>query len=59
MKGGTQMKKRGSNIIDLLIVGSFAALTAIVTKCVDDKNFDDKLDEALEERGFVNKEEAK
>ncbi len=53
------MKKRGSNIIDLLIVGAFAALTAIVTKCVDDKNFDNKLDEALEERGFVNKEEAK
>lgn len=52
------MKRRGSNIIDLLIVGAFAALTAIVTKQVDDRNFDDKLDEALEERGFTkNKEE--
>lgn len=51
------MKKRGSYIFDLLVVGAFAALTAIVTKRIDDKEFDEKLDEALEERGFTKKEE--
>lgn len=51
------MKKRGSYIFDMFIVGAFAALTAIVTKRVDDKDFDKKLDEALAERGFAKKEE--
>ena len=55
-----EMKKKGSYILDLIVVGAFAALTAIVTKRVDDKNFDEKLDEALTERGItVNEEEAK
>lgn len=56
-KEENRMKRRGSYIFDLLIVGGFAALTAIVTKRIDDKGFDEKLDEALEERGFVKKEE--
>ena len=56
--------KKGSYILDLIVVGAFAALTAIVTKRVDDKNFDEKFDEkfdeALAERGItVNEEEAK
>ena len=56
----TLKMKKGSYILDLIVVGAFAALTAIVTKRVDDKNFDEKLDEALEERGItVNEEEAK
>lgn len=56
----TLKMKKGSYILDLIVVGAFAALTAIVTKRVDDKNFDEKLDEALAERGItVNEEEAK
>lgn len=55
----TLKMKKGSYILDLIVVGAFAALTAIVTKRVDDKNFDEKLDEALAERGItVNEEEA-
>lgn len=51
------MKNRGSKFFDLLLVGLFAGLCAIGTKMIDDKNFNERLDEALEERGFTKNEE--